>query len=651
MVGQPDLGLTGPDVFISYTHVDEAHARAILGVLESHGLNVWWDGMIEAGSVFAKSTEEALDKAKVVLVVWSANSVESHWVRDEAQSGRERNRLVPVSIDGIMPPLGFRQIQSPDLSNWDGKSETPEILGVLEAIKQLLGGEELPTAAAPAALYRSEATVAKNSKRPFALLAALALVALAAAVWFWMVPSRDSEVNSIAILPFENLDEDPERSYFSTGLSEEMRQVFSQNVGLQVAAQASSDFAAGSDQGAAEIAQSLGVRYLLDGSVRRAGNIVRVSVQLIDGATGFDVWSETYERSLDDIFAVQTEIAGQVYGALQLQIAMDSDSGTLRKGGTQNAAAYDAYLRGKSLYALALDEETDRAAQRAFEAAVEADPSYGAAWAALARVQTVIANSYSSGEDLAGAYSIAVESARKAVEVAPDLAESHAALGFVLLNGRLDAEAASGPFEEAYRLGKGDADILRLYATFAARTGDYSAARDAIARSIRLDPLNAVASRTAALIEYSAGDFEAASKRANEALEINPDISVAHRILGDIALLEERYADALAEYGQERSRLSKLPGTAHALRMTGDDDGAEKARQQLIEEFGDNGLYQQAQLLALSGENAKAIDALERAFAANDSGLVLMRGEPMFSTLHDDPRFRALLQRMGFSAP
>ena len=146
MVGQPDLGLTGPDVFISYTHVDEAHARAILGVLESHGLNVWWDGMIEAGSVFAKSTEEALDKAKVVLVVWSANSVESHWVRDEAQSGRERNRLVPVSIDGIMPPLGFRQIQSPDLSNWDGKSETPEISGVLEAIKQLLGGEELPTA-------------------------------------------------------------------------------------------------------------------------------------------------------------------------------------------------------------------------------------------------------------------------------------------------------------------------------------------------------------------------------------------------------------------------------------------------------------------------------------------------------------------------
>lgn len=653
MDGGSETDTQPPDVFVSYSRTDEAAARRIITFLENEGLRVWWDGMLGAGEVYIRTTEQALEQASAVLVLWSARSADSNWVRDEAQSGRETDRLVPVSIDGTQPPLGFRQFQSVDLSDWDGDPQAPQIRNVRDSIARRIERPVQPVEPldmAPMPLLDAAPSTRQGGRIVWGALAIAVALVVGVLGWAWLVPGEGEEASSIAILPFDNLSEDPDQDYFSTGLAEEMRQVLSQNGALQVAAQTSSIEAAGAGLGAEAMAQALGVHYLLDGSVRRDGETVRVTVQLIDGTTGFDVWSETYERSLDDIFGVQSDIASRIADALQLQMASGEGEGG-RIGGTDNPAAYDAFLKGQSLYDLALDEDTDRAAMRQFKLAIEADPDYGAAWASLARVQTLIANSYPTDRPLSEAYGEAIASANKAVEVAPRLARSHAALGFVLLNGRLDAAAAEGPFREAYRLGSGDADILLSYATFAARIGDFDEAREAIERARKLDPLNAVVRRSEALIHYAAGDYGAAVEAARAALEINPEMSVAHRIIGDVAYLEGDYNAALKAYEAEPSGLSRLPGIALVAAKQGKRAKAEEALAELRREYGSNSLYQQAQVAAQSGNSAEALSELEGAFAANDSGLVLMRNDPMFAPIKKNARFTALLQRMGFSAP
>ncbi|MFN6934828.1 MAG: TIR domain-containing protein, partial [Tsuneonella sp.] len=552
-----------PDIFLSYSRVDEVHAVRLMEFLQASGFSVWWDGMLEAGTVFTSKTEQALNDAKAVVVLWSPRSVDSNWVRDEAQAARDDGRLVPVSIEGAQPPLGFRQFQSVDLSAWTGDPGAPEARNVRDSVARLVGRGVEPALAITTAGYRSPATPASNTagRRSWAFAAIAALLLVAGALFAFNQFGGDraeAAANSIAIMPFDNLSGQREQDYFSSGLSEEMRQVLRQSASLRVAAKTSTDEVAAEGVGAQEIAKKLDVRYLLDGSVRRSGETVRVAVTLIDGDTGFDVWSETYDRSLNDIFAVQSDIAAKVAGALQIKVAAGAGGDLDRRGGTDNPAAYDAFLRGKALYDLARDETTDRAAQREFESAIAADPEYGAAWAALSRVQTLIANSYPSDKPLGQAYDDAVKSAQRAVSVAPDLAASQLALGFVMFNGRLDVAAAEQPFAEANRLGQGDADILQAYASYAARVGKFDEAKAAIGRALRLDPINAVARRSEAVILFAAGDLEGSRRAIEKALKLNPDIRVAHRILGDIAYSKGDFRAALTEYRKEQSPLSRL---------------------------------------------------------------------------------------------
>lgn len=648
-----------PDVFLSYSRTDEVQARKVITYLQNEGITVWWDGMLEAGTVFTRTTEQALEQAKAVVVLWTATSVGSNWVRDEAQSGRERGVLVPVSLDGSLPPLGFRQFQSVDLSKWRGSPDAPEIRNVRDAVKRLLNPGPGAASAPPqpttplmsAQAYRSQP---KAQSQKWLLVAAglLVVLLLAAGVFFGTRPDVASidQKHSLAILSFDNLSGDTEQAYFSDGLSEELRQVLSQASNLQVIAPTSTREADQDEKGATEIAALLGVGYLVDGSVRKVGNTIRVSVHLIDGTTGFDVWSDVYERPLDDIFAVQSDIAGQVASALKLKVG-DGDAVASRRGGTDDPRALDAYLRGKALYDLSGDETTFRAAQRQFEAAIAADPGYGAALAMLSRTQTLIANSYPSGVPLAQSYAEAIATARRAVEAAPDLAAAQAALGFVLFNGRLDATAAREPMMAAYRLGQSDADILQLYATYAARTGDFDAAQAAISRAIELDPLNAVARRTQADIYATQGNFAKARSAAAEALRLNPEMRVVNRILGDMFYFEGKYAEARKKYESEGSTLSRLTALAMTLPRLGDSAGGQRYFAELDREYGLNGLYQQAQVLAQTDRADEALDTLERAYAVNDAGLVLLRYDPMFAGLRKEPRFVALLRRMGFTPP
>ena len=634
------------DIFVSYSRGDQSEVLPIIHLLEQAGYNVWWDGLLEAGSVFLHTTEQALEEASAILVVWTKTSVNSNWVRDEATSGRDRGRLVPITTDGSVPPLGFRQFQVIDFSKWRGQADVPEFQNVLNAIGSLMNKSP-----APLSHGAGQAKVGPFSRRSMILLGGTTIFSLGGILaWQEVFLGGTSSVaeNSIAILPFANLSGDPSQSYFSDGLSEELRVTLSRSSRLRVAAETSSNRFKGGEQDAKSIASELGVAYLLDGSVRRSGKIVRIVAQLIDGKTGFDSWSESFDRDLDDIFAVQSEIATMVANALAVRIA---PSGKLRPGSTDNAAAYDAYLRGRALYDLSIDETGDRAALAQFEIALKADENYAAAYAGKSRVLTFIANSYATGDQLRGLYDQAIAAARKATELAPDLAEAHSALGYVLFNGKLDVKGAYGPYRKSYDEGRGNADILQGYATYMARIGKFREAEAAINHAATLDPLNPYTFRTMALIQYAAGQLNLATVSVGKALSLDPDTGIANATLGDIAYLQGRYPQALDYFTKEPNSLLGLKGLAITNARLNKRRAAEKAMKDMVAEYGDNSLYQQAEILTQWGETEAALDALEKAKLIGDAGLVLARNDPQLSPLRSEKRFKTLLLSLGFTLP
>ncbi|MGH8262196.1 MAG: TIR domain-containing protein [Steroidobacterales bacterium] len=643
-----------PTVFLSYARADQARATKLVAALESGGFDVWWDALIEGGATFANTIEAALASCDAVIVAWSKTSVTSDWVRDEAAKGRDLRKLVPVSLDGTEPPLGFGQYHSIDLSRWRGNADEPEIESVLRGIASVAGkGASLPPRAAKA---RSGSIVL--SRRGILIAAAGTAVAGVAGFVAWRGGLFGGGLkivgNSVAVLPFENLSGDPNQTYFSDGLSEEVRATLARNSLLLVMAETSSGKFRDRKDDAKTIADKLGVAYLLDGSVRRAADVVRVAADLIDGRTGFSRWSRTFDRGMSDIFAVQSEIASAVASALAAQVVANGAPATgtgqelSASGGTKNVVAYDDYLRGRALYDLSSDEASERAALAQFDAAIAADPQYAAAHAARSRSLTAIANQYGEVGQLSGLYDAAVTSAQRAIALAPVFADAHSTLGFVLFQGRLDARAAREPFERSRALGFGDANVLARYSLYSARIGRKSEAAEAMRRALLLDPLNPLIHRAAGAIEYAARRYAESIPPVQEALAMNPRMSRAHAAIGDALLMLGRSKEAREAYTAEPLEDFSLTGKAIVEHKLGNAAAAREAMAKLVADLGDRVLYQQAQILAQWGEHQAAIAKLERARIVGDSGLIYARNDPMLDPLRDDAKVAQLLKGIGF---
>lgn len=630
-------------VFLSYSREDRPHAQPIIDALQAAGFDVWWDGLLKGGERFANATETALETANAVVVLWSKVSIESHWVRDEATRGRDRGCMVSISLDGSEPPLGFRQIQYIDFTRWHSDSSSAPFKELVEAVNHA------NTSPGVALSYAGHTRPRGGlSRRGAIALAGGSVLAVGGGIAAWQsgLFGGGTARNSIAVMAFENLSDDPQQAYFSDGLTEELRTTLSFNPLLDVMAQASSNSFRGQSASAQDIAKALNVSSILEGSILRAGERIRIIARLVDGKNGFETWTESIERDFDDVIEVQREIATEVVDALLANLFAETRF-TERVGGTRNAKAFDAFLKGSALYALAQDEATDRAALASFEEATRIDPKYAAAFAALSRANTVIASFYAKGKEPAAHYDRAMEFARKAIELAPDLAEGHSALGFVLSNGKLDLVGAREPFVRSFELGFGNATILTNFAIFAGNVAEFDDARRAIARAKRLDPLNAAVYRTETLVEFAARDFDAARKAARTALSYNKDIGTVHRLLGDMDLVEGRFEAARENYIKEPGEISRLRGLAiTANRIMGKAAG-ESALASLIQKYGDNTLYQQAQVHAQWGASDQAIDALSRGLESGDSGLVLAKTDPLLDPIRQDPRFDAILQRLG----
>ena len=640
---QQEIGTKRSDrltVFISYARDDEAKAQAVIEALVSRGIAVWWDGLISGGDSFAERIEQALADADVVVVLWSKNSSHSNWVRDEAGFGRDRNRMVPVSIDGSEPPLGFRQFQSIDLSHWHGSVSAPEFEALCHSICVVAGSPETEA-------HSKRRRFVMSRRQALVSSGAVALVALGGTA-YWLSGSGPAQAVSIAVLPFRNLSEDPGDVYFSDGLAEEVRATLSRIDQLAVAAQTSSDKFRDDRADAKSMAKALGVAYLIEGSLRRSPETIRVATSIVDGKSGFDKWSQSFDRKSSDSLAVQSDIAAFVTDALLAGLDKDKRASE-RVGGTKKGEAFDEFLRGAAAYRVAGGKDSDFAALNHFDRAISIDPKYAAAHAARSRTLTVIANNYAAESEIPDYYRRSIAAARTSIQLAPTLAEGHSALGFVLFNGQLDAKGAAAPYERSYQLGYGNAEILSAFATFAARVGRFDEGRVAIARAEQLDPLNPTVFRNAGFLEYAARDFAAAENQFRTALAINPKSSNVRAGLGDVALARGDMDAARSHFSEEGDVASRLRGLAIVDMKLGDARSAEIKYAGLIKEGGDTVHYQQAQVLAQWGRKEDALTQLEQALARRDAGLVRLRNDPLLDPLREDARFAKIEQTIGFA--
>jgi len=647
------------DVFFSYKSEDRDRVAPLVEALIAEGFTVWWDLQIEGGAAWRESIQAQLDAAVCVVVVWSVHSIGStgHFVQDEASRANRRGAYLPIAIDAVEPPLGFGQHQVMRLIGWRGNRRDPRYLDVLAAVRAAVAGGPRP---APTA--RRRATVRSGFWPPFAI--ACAVLALVVGLIIVRAPAklcaaagvqcpeliadvRAAPPNSIAVLPFANLSGDASQDYFADGLSEELISTLARVGALQVVGRTSSFSFKGSKESSASIGGKLGVAYLLDGSVRREGEMVRVSTQLVDAKSGFERWSQTYDREMKDIFGVQSGIAEAVAEALKVRL-LGGDIAALSHGGTANPQAYDAYLRGRRLFDSGAGEAGYRAALARFDAAIAADPRFAAAYAGRGRTLLALGNLFEPTDRLRATYDGALAATRRAVELAPDLPEAQTTLAGALVYATRDFPGAKTAYDRAMASGGGNADVLTGYGLFNCRVGDCTAGIAALRRAVVLDPLNPRVFKTLGAAYLAARRYPEAIAAMRRALELSPGMSTVHGSIGDALLLQGRYAEAQREYALEPSDWARLAGQAIVLRRLGDQAGARAALAALVAQ-GDSNAYQLAQVRAQWGDAAGALASLDLAIRLYDAGVLTMKTDPLLDPLRADPRFAARLEKAGLA--
>jgi len=463
-------------------------------------------------------------------------------------------------------------------------------------------------------------------------------------------------IASIAVLPFVNRSPSPDDEYFSDGLADELLGLLAKIKGVRVSARASSFHLRGRNLSLAEVGRALNVATLLDGSVRRAGNRVRISVQLVKVSDGYPVWSETYDRTLDDIFAVQDDIARSVVKELRAtllgEVADSVASDRARAEVDRAAKGRSTDPEAQRLYLLArhfMDQLSREATAKAIgylKQAVERDPEFALAWAELS-----VAYMREAGWALvpsAKGYERARETVERSLALEPDLAEGHAQLASIQIFHDWDWRGGEASLARARELAPGSAAVLRLCGMSASVMGRLDEAIGLCRRALEQDPLSAAAYHSLGLALRAANDVAGAEEVFRKALELAPQRIGSHAHLALAALDQGRHEDALAEARREPEEGYRLWSLALVHHAMGDGAGAAAALERLIGEHAEGWALQVAEVCALGGDVDAAFDWLERAYDKRDAGLARLRTNPRLHALHDDQRWRALLDRMGF---
>jgi TolB-like protein/class 3 adenylate cyclase len=468
---------------------------------------------------------------------------------------------------------------------------------------------------------------------------------------------RETSAPSIAVLPFVNLGRDEENEYFADGLADELLNVLAKIRGLRVASRTSAFFFKGKDVDLPTVARKLNVATVLEGSVRRSGQRVRITAQLIDAASDVHLWSEIYDRTLDDIFAVQSDIANAVVSELRGALLGEhpatrtsddviAEVQAAARGRSHDPEAYRLYLQGR-FYVFRITEADVARGVGFFRQALDRDPAFAIAWAGLSRAYHEQAGR--GWKPVAEGMEQARAAARTALELDPELPEGHIALGWVLADYDWDWEKAKTELDRARALAPGDGDVQRASASLAMQLGRLGEAIEFARRAVALDPLSKPAHVVLGDCCMRAGRLDDAVASLQIALDLAPNAGITHYILSCARLLQGRADDALAEAEREAIPYLRWLCVALAQHTRGDAAASDAALRRLIDEGGPAVSFQIAAAHAWRGEVDAAFTWLERAYRERDPGLGESVAYPLLRALHDDPRWLALMRKMGFA--
>jgi len=448
--------------------------------------------------------------------------------------------------------------------------------------------------------------------------------------------------NSIAVLPFVNMSDDASNEFFSDGISEELLNLLAKIPELRVTSRSSAFAFKGKEIDIPAVAEKLGVAHILEGSVRKAGNKVRITAQLIEARSDTHLWSETYDRQLDDIFAIQDEIAATVVEQLKITLL-----GAAPKVQKTNPEAYALYLQARHLGRLNSTEGREQSSAL-YRQALAIDPDYAGAWDGLAiNYYRQVGNGL---VPLAEGYKMAIEAANKALAIDPDYARAHASLGYIVMGFDNDLLQAAQHLERALQLDPADTDIMRIAASLLQNLGRRDEAI-ALGEYITVrDPVNPTGHYNLGNAYADAGRWDAAIASYQTALRLSPDFVGIHYLIGMVLLLKGDANAALVEFTREKNDEEyRVKGMALGLYALGRQDEYQAKLAELIEGWGAEWPSEVAHVYAYSGEADAAFEWLDKAIGQNEEGLNEQFVNPLYAPLHDDPRWALFLERVGSS--
>jgi len=628
-------------IFLSYASQDAEDARRICDALRAVGLDVWFDqSELRGGEAWDASIRRQIKECALFVPVISANTqarVEGYFRREwNLAAGRtldmadDQAFLLPVVIDATLEvsarvPEKFREVQ------WTRLPAGAAAGAFAERVRRLLSGDL--AVAMPATPPRAAPSPTSTAAGPSAI--------------------PDSP--SIAVLPFVNMSRDEENEYFADGLSEELLNVLAKIRGLRVAARSSAFSFKGKGATVAEVGRALNVATVLEGSVRKSGNRMRISVQLVKVLDGYQLWSETYDRTLDDIFAVQDNIAQSVLQELRTALMGEAVNPAAErkvmaaiaaavKGRSTDPEAHRLFLQARHF----IDRNSRADVTRGIghlQQALALEPGFALAWAELSRAHASAANwGWASAAE---GFARAREAAARALELEPDLAEGHAGLGWVQMSNDRDWRGAEMSYRRALELSPGNALVLQGLGMLSGNLGRFDEGIMLCRRSVEQDPLSPTCYFFLGLVCWTAGrpaDGEAALRKS---LELAPQGAATHAWLAILLLTQGRSDEALAEALREPEDWGRLFACAVIQHAAGRAAEAEAALRELEDKHGSEAAYQVAQARAARGEIDTAFVWLERAYDQRDAGIFWTKVDPLLLSLHADPRWQPFLAKLG----
>jgi TolB-like protein/cytochrome c-type biogenesis protein CcmH/NrfG len=654
------------DVFISYASPDKAVADAVCGALEVAGVPCWIAPRdVTPGEFYAESIVHALDSSKVVALVLSQHAADSnHVLREVERASAKRHPVVSFRIDAAPLPAGLEYFLN--TSQWLDASASGVDQGLPRLIEAVRSALALPSSAAPTKSGPAvPASVTRRPTRKLAAIAAVIAVGLGYVVVdkIWLSRNVGSQKSvpaamatsvastaptipdkSVAVLPFIDMSEKKDQEYFSEGLSEELIDLLSKVSALRVPARTSSFYFKDKTADIPTIARRLMVAHVLEGSVRKAGDHVRITVQLVRADNGYHLWSQTYDRKLDDIFKVQDEIAAAVVGALKVSL-LGPDAP--RATPTSNSEAYTLYLQARSVYWNGNTHADEERAIALLRKALKLEPGFARGWAALATFRCGDASYFDLSLDAQGRAE-AHDAAARALKLDPNLSDSHAAMGRLLYQVEWDWKAGEAELRRALALDPFNDIALQDLADLLSALDIHSAEALSLAKhSIDRDPTNATHYFQLAVILFRDRKLAEAEKAIRTTLDLSPKAEQAAAYLASVLMYRGDPVGALAVLEREPGERWREALRPQILDALGRAHEADSALATFETKYGNLAPYSIAAVYARRKDFDRAFSWLDRAYRQREPLLSEVGPDPDFSGLTSDQRFKTLLRKLN----